>query len=142
MTAIVMNTLLAAVTEYDWAFTSIAAGHATSNAQLVTLGGNDDAGSPIAAELRGGTPGGSNVQMVGTVFLALQGTGDGTLIVQGRDTEWEYPCDARTRGVSTAKPGRGIRESYLGFGYRNANGHAFTLDRIDAEVIASKNRRK
>lgn len=141
MTAIVLNTFTGAVSEYDWTFKSIAANHAANDTALLALGGDNDAGVPIDAELRGGRNGGAQVMGVGDVFLALQGTGTGTLVVQGRTAEWEYPLAARASGVSVAKPGLGIRESYLGFGYKNAAGAAFQLDRIDAEVFVSKNRR-
>lgn len=141
MTAIVLNTLTGAVSEYDWSFKSIAAAHAASDTALASLGGDSDNGVAIVGEVRGGIPAAANVQMVGSVFLGLDGAGDGTLLVQGLETTWEVPVVARGRGVSVAKPGRGIRESYLGFGYRNMSGHAFTLHRIEADVFLSKTRR-
>lgn len=142
MTAIVLNTATAAVTESTWAFKSITGSHAADDAGLYTLGGDTDNGAAISAELRGGKFGGETLQNVGNVYLALVGDGSGTLIVQGLANEWEYPVDARPTGVSRAVPGRGIRESFLAFGYRNANGADFHLNRIDAEVSASPNRRK
>lgn len=142
MPTIVMNTVNRAVTEYDWAFQSVAPSRATSGAGLHALGGDTDAGAAIASEVRGGKPGGEEVQSVGNVFVAVRGTGDGTLIVQGRDADWTYPVAARASGVSSVRPGRGIRDSYIGFGYRNAAGADFVLDRIDAEVVKSDTRRK
>jgi hypothetical protein len=65
MTAIVMNTLTGAVTEYDWTFTSLSAKHASDANGLCTLGGDTDAGAAITGEVRGGTPGGQQVQSVG-----------------------------------------------------------------------------
>lgn len=141
MTTIVMNTANGAVCEYDWSFQSITPLRAADDDGLYTLGGDDDNGTDIVAELRGGKPGGGKIQNIGNVFLALYGTGDGVLIVMGKSTNWEYPVVARPSGVAAAKPGRGIRESYLGFGYRNVDGAAFRIDRIDAEVNESKSRR-
>lgn len=142
MTAIVMNTASGAVTEYDWALQSISPSHGTSAAGLQTLAGNADDGAPIPAELRSGLTGGETTQRVSNVFLALHGDGTGSALVFGRTTTWTYPLVGRASGVSKASPGKGIQESYLGFGYVNAAGADFRLDRIDADVIASKNRRK
>lgn len=142
MTAIVCNTATGAVTEYDWAFQSLTDTHAASPAGLFTLGGDTDAGAAITGEIRAGTPGGGPVQAVRVVFVAKEGPGNGTLIVQGRSASWEYPAIDRDSDVMAVSPGRGISESYLGFGYRNVDGAAFRIDRIDADVIASKNRRK
>lgn len=141
MTTIVMNTISGAVTEYDWAFQSLTDDHAGGDG-LYALGGDDDAGTPIAAQLHGGKPGGETIQAVGDVFVAGSSVGEGRLIVSGLNDNWEYPVAARTSGVGVAKPGRGIRESYLGFGYRNVDGADFRIDRIDADVTPSKNRRK
>lgn len=141
-TTIVLNTATGAVTEYDWAFQSLTDTYAASTDGLFTLGGNTDAGENIAAEFRAGTPGGQQVQSVGKVFIAKEGTGAGALIVIGRSTSWEYAVEARASGVAAVTPGRGISESYLGFGWRNTDGADFRIDRIDAEVTPSKNRRK
>lgn len=142
MTAIVVNTLSGAATEYDWAFQSLTAKHAASAAGLHTLGGDTDAGVLIAGEVRSGRPGGQQVQSLGNVFVAVDSPGEGEVIVQGRATVWSYPIAARASGVYAISPGRGIRESYLGFGYRNTAGVAFRLDRIDAEIEQSTTRRK
>lgn len=136
-----MNTATGAVTEYDWTFQSITPEHAGSAAGLFTLGGNTDAGVPIAAELRSGRPEAKTKQAIGNVYLVLEGAGDGTLIVEGRSDAWEYPMTGRASGVSRAKPGRGISETRLGFGFRNAAGADFRLDRIDAEILETKTRR-
>lgn len=142
MTAIVMNTASGAVTEYDWTFESISPSLGAGASGLKTLAGDNDAGTDIDAELRSGLSGGETMQRVSSIFLALHGDGTGSALVFGRTTTWTYPLVARASGVSKATPGKGIQESYLGFGYRNAAGADFRLDRIDAEVIASQNRRK
>lgn len=141
MTAIVMNTATGAVTEYDWTFASVSASRAANNTALHTLGGDTDATAAIISELRGGKAGGGKLLSLGPVYLTIRGTGDGTLIVMGRDTSWEYPVIARGSGVSVGRPGFGIRESWLGLGYRNAGGNDFRLDRIEAQIIESKTRR-
>ena len=141
MTTIVLNTATGAVTEYDWAFQSLSAAHAADAGGLYTLGGDDDAGAPIASRMMSGKPGGEKLLNPGDVYLALHGEGGGFLIVQGVEQEWEYPVQARASGVSRAKPGRGIRESRLALGYRNADGANFRLDRLDAEIYESQSRR-
>lgn len=142
MTAIVMNTATGAVTEYGWTFQSVSPQHAAKASGLYTLGGATDAGAQIVAELRGGVTGGERMRSVQAVYLALRSPGAGVLVVQGRTQNWEYPVAARDSGVARATPGKGIRESYLGFGYRNADGADFRIDRIDAEVTVTNTRRK
>ena len=141
MAAIVMNTLSGAVTEYNWSFQSITAQRAGSASGLFTLGGNTDAGAQIVGEVRSGKYSGSGVLGVGNVYITTQGGGDGTLIVLGRTASWEYPLADRASGVSKGQPGLGIRESHLGFGYRNVAGADFILERIDAEVVPSTTRK-
>lgn len=141
MTAIVLNTSNGAVTEYDWSFASVSPQHAGDANGLYALGGDTDQGAAIVSEMRSGLSGGETLQKPGNVYLAMHGPGGGTLIVMGRDSEWEYPILARPSGVCMANPGKGIRQSYLGFGFRNIAGADFRLDRIDADVLASKNRR-
>jgi hypothetical protein len=142
MTTIVLNTSTGAVTEYDWTFDSLTADHAASPDGLFTLGGDTDAGAPIEAEYRTGTPGGGPVHGLGKVFVAMDSPSPGVLIVQGRSQAWEYPLPPCVSGVTSKQPGRGIRESYSGFGFRNTEGAAFRIDRIEAEVIPLTNRRK
>lgn len=142
MTAIVVNTLKGAVTEYDWTFQSMTEDVAGSASGLFSLGGSTDAGAVITGEIRSGKPGGETVMTVGNVFVAGSAAGAGVLVVEGRDDEWEFPVVARSSGVARATPARGISEGYLAFGYRNVAGADFRIDRIDAEVLPSKIRRK
>ena len=44
-------------------------------------------------------------------------------------------------GQSRSKPGLGIRENYLAFGYSNTDGADFRLDRIEVLVAESTRRR-
>jgi hypothetical protein len=142
MTAIVLNTLTGAPSEYDWGFASISEDFAGDAGGLYTLGGDTDNGAPIAASLLAGKPGGEAIERLGNVFVAVKGTGDGELIVQGESgTTWYYPVAARPSGVGCAKPGLGIKETRLALGYRNVAGAAFRVDRIDAEMFVSKTRR-
>lgn len=141
MTAVVMNTATGAVTEYSWNFQSLTDAHGALPSGLFTLGGALDAGTAITAELRTGTPGGEKTQGVNKVFVAGETVG-GVLIVQGAANAWEFPVVSRAGGVGYAQPARGIRESYLGFGYRNVAGADFRIDRIDIDVDLSTNRRK
>jgi hypothetical protein len=143
MTAIVLNTATGAVTEYDWTFQSMTDARAGGNAGLATLGGDTDAGAAISAQFLTGKPdGGGKMLGVQSVFVAAaRGTGDGTLIVQGASASWEYAVAARASTIAKAKPGKGIREPRLGFGYRNTAGADFALDHIEAEIVESKTRR-
>jgi hypothetical protein len=139
MTTIVLNTATGAVSEYDWSFNSLSADFAGDASALYALAGDTDYTLPIASEIRGGTPGGDVVNVLGNVYVAVDGPGE--LIVVGRTSTWFYPVEPRGSGIARAKPGKGIAESYLGFGYRNTDGADFRLTRIDAEVAPKKTRR-
>lgn len=139
-TTIVMNTLTGAVTEYDWAFQSLTPDHAGGTG-LYVLGGNTDAGDPIDGEFLSGDQGGGHKLGLGSVYVGVQGEGEGAVLVKGAAADWAYPVQVRASGISRAKAGRGISENYLALGYRNVDGADFTIDRIDAEVIESKQRR-
>ena len=52
-----------------------------------------------------------------------------------------YALQQQARGVARAQPGRGIRESYLGFGVRNVAGADFEIERIEVQTHASATRR-
>lgn len=141
MTTIVMNTLNTAVTEYDWAFQAISPNYAADAAGLFALGGADDAGTPIVGEIRTGKFGGDLKQGLGPVYVGVQGSGAGTLIVEGESLEWEYPVSVRPSGLSRAEPGLGIDENYLAVGYRNVSGADFRIDSIAPTIYESKKRR-
>lgn len=143
MTTIVLNTLKLAVTEYDWEFQSLTPTHAGDAAGLYTLGGDTDAGEAIAAEVRGGRSllGSERKKAVPDLYYALRGAGEGTAVVEGDSGVYTYDFAVRATGVSRAAPGRGISENYLALGYRNKAGVDFRLDRIDADVVPSKQRR-
>lgn len=142
MTIIVMNTLNAAVTEYDWTLQSITPTHATRNDGLFTLGGETDAGSAIAADVRTGKTlwGSDRKKAVENVYYGLKGSGTGVCRIDGESTSFEYNFAIRASGVSRAEPGKGISENYLGFGFKNTAGADFRLDRIDVGVVQSKQR--
>lgn len=142
MTAIVVNLATGAVTEYDWSFQSATATRAGGAAGLATLGGDDDNGAPIDAHFLSGIEAGETMTGVQALFVTTsRGDGSGSLIVQGEAASWEYPVAVRAKDTSRAKPGKGIRETRVGFGFRNAAGSDFAIDNIDAVTVASPHRR-
>lgn len=150
MITIVMNTATGAVTEYGWSFNSIGPRRAGSGAGLLALGGDTDAGAPIAARIvQGRTTLGSTLKKgAGIVFLAMRGDAavsdeDATarLIVQGRSDEWPYDFPINPRGVSRCETGLGIDENYLALGFENVDGADFALDAIEPEAPQSRQRR-
>lgn len=152
MTAIVMNTRTAAVTEYgsSFAFVGITPTHAANGTGFYTLGGETDAGTDIDAPFRGPYQGGESVLSVGDVYVGIQGDtgaaqGQVRVLAGGksaaRGTEWQYPLYAQSSGVSRAIPGRGIRENSLAFGYVNEGGAAYTIRSLSVELGGSKNRK-
>jgi hypothetical protein len=144
MNTIAMNTLTGSVSEYTgFGFQSITPTHAGSAAGLFTLGGDTDAGLPIVAAVTTGKQlwGGTLKKTPQMVYFALKGSGTSTMTVTGERASHSYPFPVRPDGQSRSKPGLGIRENYLAFGYSNTDGAAFQLDRIEVLVAESKTRR-
>jgi hypothetical protein len=145
MTAIVMNLATAAVTEYDWTFPALCATHAGSDDGLFALGGDDDAGAPIDASLATGVTlhEGSLKNGVDSGYLTMTGEAGsiGLFSVFTPADRWDYEFAVLTNGVSRAKPGKGIRENMLGFGYANLDGANFSLSRLEVRLNQSQQRR-
>lgn len=143
MKTIVMNTLSGSVTEYDWSLTSITPTRAGSAAGLHALGGNTDAGLPIAASITTGKKlwGDTTKKFVAYIYFAMLGVGKGIARVDARDQSYPYEFIVRSSGVSRAITGRGIRENYLAFGYNNVDGADFRIDSIEPTSATSTIRR-
>lgn len=144
MNTIVMNTLTGAVSEYTrFGFHSITPTHAGSATGLFTLGGSLDVDLPIISVAT--TPktllSASLKKFIDMVWFSIKGTGNSTMTVIGESASNAYTFPIRAAGESRCKPGRGIRENYLGFSYSNTDGADFQLDRIEVEVAQSKSRR-
>ncbi len=143
MKTIVMNTLNGAVTEYDWSLTSITPARAGSSSGLHSLGGNTDAGQPIAASITTGKKlwGDTIKKFVAYIYVAMVGTGLGRARVETRGQTYAYEFPVQAGGVSRAVTGRGIRENYLAFGYDNVGGADFRIDSIEPKTATSSTRR-
>ena len=143
MTTIVMNTLNGAVTEYDWTFQSITPAYAGDAVALYTLGGDKDGLANIVSEATTGNTqwGDAHKKFVEMIYFAVRGDGSGECIVGTRNDEYRYGFLVQESGESRVKPGRGIRENYLSFGFSNPDGSAFTLDRIEVAIVPSATRR-
>ena len=142
--AIVVNLLTGAVSEYEnFAFHSIIPGYAGAADGLYELGANTDNGTDIIATAITGSTlfGGSLKKRVEEVFFSLFGSGDSEMLVVGENGSYVYTFEVRDTGESRSQPGKGIRSNYLAFGYRNADGADFQLDRIEVSVVPSDNRR-
>lgn len=140
---IIFNTLTAAVTTYSLQPQSITPTHMGDALGLYLLGGDLDGTQPIIAEvITGDTLWDASLKKhVEMVYFAMTGEGDGELIVKGKTDEYRYSFPVRSTGQSRAKPGKGIRENYLAFGFSNPDGSDFQLDRIEVLVAQSKTRR-
>ena len=146
MTVIAFNLQSHAATEYDWDFDSLTAKHATGTEGLVALGGGTDAGRPIEAQAM--TPVGQHksslIKGLAMVYVSTpreQVQGLDVLVELPSGQCYAYPLQMQSHGVARAKPGRGIRESYLGFGVRNVAGADFEIERIEVQTHASATRR-
>lgn len=139
MSAIILNTLTGAVSEYDsFDFDSITPTHAGDAAGLYTLGGDLDLTNIVVSSIQTGKRLWSDSLKMGVefVYFSLKGQGVGRLTVVGETDSYAYNFPVRDSGESRAQPGKGIRENYLAFGYSNPNGDDFELDRM--EVLAAK----
>lgn len=141
---IAMNTLTGAVSEYTrFGFQSITPTHAGSATGLFELGGNLDGDLPIISQVQ--TPAllrdSTLKKLLDMLYFSMEGEGTFQATVFGEQQSWDYPFAARSSGQTRCQPGRGIRENYLGFGFSNPQGQAFSIDRIEVKMLASKNRR-
>ena len=144
MNTIICNTLTGAVSEYtNFAFHAVTPTHAGSATGLFAFGSDLDIDQPIVSDVRTAKRLLSSTlkKHMELVYFAMQGSGTSELTVFGNAGQWIYPFPVRSSGESRAVPGRGIRENYLGFGYRNPAGDAFRIDRIEVLTNESKNRR-
>ena len=138
-----MNTLSGAVTEYDWSLTATGPTRAGSAAGLHAIGGNTDAGLPIAASITTGKKlwGDTIKKFVAYVYFGMVGVGTGQARVVGQSATYTYPFPIGASGTSRAVTGRGIRENYLAFGFDNVGGADFRIDLIEPKTAASTTRR-
>lgn len=144
MSTIVINTLTGAVSEYTgFGFQSITPTHAGSATGLFAFGGSTDAGLPIVSAVTTGKQlwGGSLKKIARLVHFSMNGSGTSALVVTGENASYSYPFPVLPTGQSRAKPGMGIRENYLAFGYSNTDGAHFQIDRIEVQVAQSTSRR-
>jgi hypothetical protein len=150
MTTIVMNTMNAAVTEYDLglALQSISGDTAGSASGLVTLGGDTDDDAVIDASFLGPVRGDVKKTRFPSIYYAMTGDGEGEgearVVVRGsdgEDAEYPYRFSIRGMGVSRAVPGLGLRANYFAIGFRNVAGADFRIDRIEPELVQSTSRK-
>lgn len=144
MNTIVMNTMTGAVTEYtNHDFDSITPTHAGSALGLYAFGGNLDVATPIISNVVTSKThqGDTRKKHVDIVFFAVKGSGNARMTVYGETAAHGYNFTIEQGGESRSKPGRGIRENYLAFGFSNLDGQDFQLDRIEANIGQSVTRR-
>lgn len=141
---ITCNTLTGAVSEYTrHDFQSLTPTHAGDAAGLFAFGGDTDDGLPIVADIRLPCTLRETTlkHAIATVYVSIQGAGEGQLTVHGAQQSWSYRFPLRASGQSRCDVGRGIRENYLGFGLSNPAGQPFALDRIEVMAVPSTSRR-
>lgn len=144
MTAIVLNTLTGAVSEYSgFDFHAITQTHAGSAIGLYLLGGNVDVAATILSQVTAGKTllGADKKASVEIVFLSMKGSGESTLTLSGESVSYDYPFAVLADGVSRCRPGRGFRENYAAIGYSNTDGADFQIDQIEVLNVVSTTRR-
>lgn len=144
MNTIVMNTLTGAVSEYTgFGFQSITPTHAGSATGLFAFESDRDMGLPIVARIQTGKPQWQTglKKYLDKAFFGLKGVGTFRFHVDGENDNYVYPIIASAKGESRSQPGRGIRETYLSYGFSNPSGQAFFLDSIEVLQSTSNTRR-
>lgn len=152
MTAIVMNTMTGAVTEYgaSFDFNSITPTHAANASGLFALGGDTDAGVAIDAQWLGPKQGGVEERRPDQIYVGVRGPADSAgrvrVVAGGKKvaagTEWQYDVAVASSGISrSTSPGRGIRENYLAYGYENVDGADFSITLLQVDEVISKQRK-
>ena len=142
MKTIVMNTSNGAVTEHELPFQSLSAKYGAGDDGLFSLGGSLDGAIQIAATVT--TPrklwAKTTKTLLSDAYLAMTGEGHGVFTVGAKAVQWPYQFDVLPAGVSRVPLGRGIKENYLSFTYRNVAGADFTIDRIEVRTYDAQRR--
>lgn len=136
---ITLNTLNRAVTEYSLTPHSITPTHMGDALGLYAW---DDAEPVVSEVLTGETLWGTSLKKtLGPIYFSMTGDTNGEAVVKTRGAEYRYPFEITPDGESRAKPGKGIRENYLAFGFSNPDGAFFTIDQIEVGLNKSQERR-
>ena len=140
---IVLNTLLLAVTEYDWQFQSITPTHAGDATGLFEFGGDLDGEALIQPSFMTAKTllGESRRSRPEVVYFSMSGDNVAMLTVRGEEEQWDYEFPVRPTGTSRAVPGKGIRENYLAYGFSKPDGGSFIIDRVEILEAESQKRR-
>lgn len=131
----------------DYAYVAEAPFFAQVADNTVQTGSEDtDAGRPIAAQATSPVSQhkSSLIKGLAMVYVSTpreQVQGLDVLVELPSGQCYAYPLQMQSHGVARAQPGRGIRESYLGFGVRNVAGADFEIERIEVQTHASATRR-
>lgn len=144
MNTIVVNLKNGAVTEYtNHDFDSVTPTHAGSALGLYAFGGDKDVAAPIVGTFKTGKGLWDSTlkKMVDLVFLSIQTSRAGRVLIDGQTASYSYPFTVDPGGESRCKTGRGIRETYLAIGYTNPDGADFQVDRFEVNVTPSRARR-
>ncbi len=144
MTAIVMNTMTGAVSEYDgFDFHAITPTHAGSALGLYLLGGDLDVAQPIVATVMTGKTAwaGMMQKFLGNIYFSIRATGSATMLVKDETTTYRYPVEMVAAKEPRGVPGRGIVDRFLAFGFENTDGCAFEMDAFEVTTYNSTTRR-
>jgi hypothetical protein len=97
----------------------------------------------VDAEVRtGGTLwGDSRKKGAPWIYFSMSGGTEAVAGIHGAQDSWSYRFAVRPGGVSRAQAGRGIRENYLTFSFKNVDGADFMIDRIEVVAAQSNSRR-
>lgn len=143
-----MNTRTAAVTEYDnYPFNSFARLGpqlyvGASEGGLFELDGDQDAGDPIIAAIRGGYLqfGGTHLSRIKAAYIAVRGAGEFILkIVTGADQEYIYSACAESMVSTKFAMGKGQRARYFAWELIST-GQDFDLDTVEFVPIEMQRR--
>lgn len=142
MNIIVMNTANGFVSEYDIAgVQSVAGDLMAGNAGLLSFSSHGsevvDAGfllgySEFDATLN---------KRPELAYISVRSAGQGVFVTATLQERYEYAFAHERKGLSRAKVGKGVRENYLAFGYRNEGGVDFEVDLIEVLVNSASSRR-
>lgn len=144
MNTIVCNLKNGAVTEYTWPqWQSITPTHAGASSGLAELGGNTDDGEPIewSISLPRQHRGTTRKKLGRCAYVSSQGAADMAFAVRMPDNVWWYPMQRRADDIARCELGRGLRPNHIGFALRGTSDEDVTIDRIEVDEVASKNRR-
>jgi hypothetical protein len=143
MTTIVFHSSSLGVTEYGEDYRGLAGDFVATAEGVYRVEGALDAAAPVVASIAQGINAESSTLKRVPMSAYVQADSESELLatVTTPADSWEYPETFRSGRTRRFIFGRGIRDSYIGFGLSNPDGAPFRIDRVEINTRDSAQRK-